>query len=108
MEDNKINVKDYVLLNKAYLDKQTEIENKIKEELISNPQQYPSGAEELYFFNYGKELTPDEEDKISLIDSLMIDRFSEEYSDLDALREKIVSLIGHVEIESEGENTGEN
>ena len=81
---------------------------KLKEELLSNAEKYPAGAEELYFFDYGKDLSPDEEDKVSIIESLIVERFKDDYNELAMLREQILSLVGHVEFTNEGENSSEN
>jgi len=107
MEENKILASDFIKLNEAYLQKQTEIEQKIKKDLIENRDNYPSGAEELYCFDYCSELDPENEDKLSIIESIVNDRFKDDYYELHEIRERIVSLIGNVLPDSK-ESVSEN
>ena len=97
MEDNKIYASEFIELNKEYLELQSEIDSKIKEDLINNRDIYPVGAEELYFFDYKQESEDCNEDKIALIDGIIMDRFKDDYNKLYELRDKIVGFIGHIE-----------
>ena len=107
MEEVRINIDDYVKLNEAYLSKQAEIENKIKNDLVENRNEYPAGAEELYLFDYNSEISPESEDKLSLIEAIINDRFKQDYEELWNLREQIVGFVGHVELFNK-EKTSEN
>lgn len=105
--EENIEVQDYVLLNEQYIQKQKELEEKIKKELSENSSEYPAGAEELYFFEYDKKLSDEEENILIIVDELLSDKFRYEHNEINELREKIVSMVGHV-VENHKENSSEN
>ena len=105
--EENIEVQDYVLLNEQYIQKQKELEEKIKKELSENSSEYPAGAEELYFFEYDKELTYDEENTLIIVDELLSEKFRNEQNEINELREKIVKMVGHI-VENHKENSSEN
>ena len=103
--ENSISLSDYIELNNEYLKLNAEIEEKVRNELTENKDNYPIGAEELYFFDSAEGLSPDDEDKLGTIEILLHQNLRDDYDKLYELREKIVGFVNNV---TEPENIGEN
>ena len=103
--ENSISLSDYIELNNEYLKLNAEIEEKVRNELTENKDNYPIGAEELYFFDSAEELSPDDEDKLGTIEILLHQNLRDDYDKLYELREKIVGFVNNV---TGPENIGEN
>lgn len=97
MEDKIIFASEYVKLNKRYLEQKEELEKQIRLDLVENRDAYPAGAEETYCFDYGDEISAENEQKLMLLESVIADRFKDAFSELDKLRMEIIEKIGHIE-----------
>ena len=109
MENKTISVQDYIELNKEYVNFRASLDEKIKNELKNNKEEYPVGAEELFFFEYDKELSEEDENKIMLIENILGERLKDDYDLLASLRDQIVAYSSSVASNQETEeNLSEN
>ena len=97
MDDKVMYASEYLKLNKRYLERKEEIEELIRKDLIENREEYPAGAEETYCFDFGEEVSSENEEKLMILETVIAQRFKDAFAELDKLRMEIIEKIGHIE-----------
>lgn len=107
ISDNNIQISKYIEFNELYLQKEKQLNNKIEEDIKNNPQDYPVNAEELYNFDYMEDITDENEEALVVLENVILEKFKDDYEELDNLRENIIKYAGHI-VDNEEVVQGEN
>ena len=84
-------------MNKEYLELKENLEKRIRLDLVENREEYPAGAEEIYCFDFGEDVSEEDEEKLITIECIIADRFKDDFAELDRIRTQIIEFIGNIE-----------